>query len=437
MKRQVLCPKYPTRHLSSFIIILILIIGLSMFIVMFSITGIANAESVIATIPVSFPVWATYDPDNGKIYVSEGNANIAIIDGSTNTVIGNIPAASPFGSVFSPVDHMIYVANYFHSSISQIDPSTNTVVATISLSSTFVGPEFIAINSINGMLYVGTAEGSVYVVNPSTHAIVTTIPVNFPVGGMAFNPFNGMVYVTLPQNTALDSVGVIDTSTNSLVTNIPVAPAPFGVTVNPSNGKVYVASEHAAVTVIDGPTNAVTATIIPPTVPPYMLGPHPIRFDPDNGKVYVVGLTGLPAYLFAIDSSTDSIIGSPILVSNGIPHEIAYDSSNGNLYLPNWTPDTVSVVSTSPSPQTSPICSERDVQHWDKIVFSIVDPVLAKKLNFTLNSELDVKVLDDPHKVADIKQKVLDFLHVPNASKTAIKIVDVGYAISCGTLLHP
>jgi hypothetical protein len=80
------------------------------------------------------------------------------------------------------------------------------------------------------------------------------------------------------------------------------------------------------------------------------------------------------------------------------------------------------------------VCPATNVHHWDKIVFSITS-ALAKRVNLTANTELDIKVLDDPTKVADIKQKVLNFLHVPNipAFRNSTKIIDVDYAIICAT----
>jgi hypothetical protein len=68
---------------------------------------------------------------------------------------------------------------------------------------------------------------------------------------------------------------------------------------------------------------------------------------------------------------------------------------------------------------------------WDKIVFMINDPEVAKKANVTAKTELDIKVIDDPHKVADLKQKVLDFLNLPPSAKRAIQILHVNYAIIC------
>jgi hypothetical protein len=77
------------------------------------------------------------------------------------------------------------------------------------------------------------------------------------------------------------------------------------------------------------------------------------------------------------------------------------------------------------------ICPNENVQHWDKIVFSIKNRDLAEKLNLTANTELDIKVLYYPTSVADIKQKVLDFLNAPYcASRKSVVILDVKYAIS-------
>jgi nitrous oxide reductase accessory protein NosL len=46
---------------------------------------------------------------------------------------------------------------------------------------------------------------------------------------------------------------------------------------------------------------------------------------------------------------------------------------------------------------------------------------------------IDIKVLDDATKVADIEKKVLDFLKLPDnpQNRNAIFIIDVEYAIIC------
>jgi hypothetical protein len=90
--------------------------------------------------------------------------------------------------------------------------------------------------------------------------------------------------------------------------------------------------------------------------------------------------------------------------------------------------------------QASPIsnrCPVKNIQHWDKIIFSIISPDFAKKVNLSANTELDIKVLDNPKQVADLKQKVLNFLGNPSENKTSLKIIDVEYAIVCAAFLQP
>ena len=79
------------------------------------------------------------------------------------------------------------------------------------------------------------------------------------------------------------------------------------------------------------------------------------------------------------------------------------------------------------------------IEHWDKIVFLILDTNLAEFTQLPVNSPLDIKVLDDPKTVADLKKKVLDFLseHYPiplagiQLTPTMIRIRSVEYAQTC------
>lgn len=76
--------------------------------------------------------------------------------------------------------------------------------------------------------------------------------------------------------------------------------------------------------------------------------------------------------------------------------------------------------------------------HFDKIIFAITDKLQAinpdeqgnlEKL--PRNTELDIKVIDNPRTVADLRGKVLSFLGaVPSPEfYPAIKIIDVDYAV--------
>ena len=78
--------------------------------------------------------------------------------------------------------------------------------------------------------------------------------------------------------------------------------------------------------------------------------------------------------------------------------------------------------------------------HMDKIIFRITDALIAvaaadqQQLNAVpRNMPLDIKVLDDPKTVADLKAKVLTFLgaQLTAANRNAITVIDVDYAVVC------
>jgi hypothetical protein len=78
--------------------------------------------------------------------------------------------------------------------------------------------------------------------------------------------------------------------------------------------------------------------------------------------------------------------------------------------------------------------------HMDKIVFQITGPLTAFAAadQMALNAvpqltTLDIKVLDDPRTVADVKGKVLTFLGAADnaVNRTFIKIENVVYAVVC------
>ena len=78
--------------------------------------------------------------------------------------------------------------------------------------------------------------------------------------------------------------------------------------------------------------------------------------------------------------------------------------------------------------------------HMDKIIFQIVGQLTALNAadQMALNAvpkqtTLDIKVLDDPHTVADVKGKVLTFLGAADTAvnRSVINIDDVDYAVVC------
>jgi YVTN family beta-propeller protein len=280
-----------------------------------------------------------------------GVAGIAKAD----SVISTIPVGThPQGIAFDSANGNVYVANAFSNSISVISGSTNQVIATIPLS---MQPRYIVFDSVNGNMYVAgvivdvSPTGQVSdtltlaVISSSTNQVIANVPIAGgsrqvgDIGGIAFDPANGNLYVTsiltdTAANVNLDRVSVISTATNQVIATINIS-GPGAVAFDPANDKVYVASGRSnSLFVIDPATNQAIAII--------HLAVTDIAFDPANGNLYTTGSNGVSV----ISSSTNQVI-STIPIANPDRRGIAYNSANGNMYVTNNADNSVSVISTA------------------------------------------------------------------------------------------
>ena len=288
--------------------------------------------------------YIAYDPSNGYLYVTECTSNaVAVINPSTNQVIATIEVGPcPYDIIYDPNNGYLYVTNSGSNTVSVINPTTNTVIATISLPIAGAGPMGITYDPSNGYLYVACNEysnaGYIVVIDPMTNTVVGTIQVEpaSSLWGITYDPSNGYLYVT---GLVSNIVYVINPETNTLITTIPVGSIPINVIYDPSNGYLYVTTPGVgsdAVYVINGETNTVIATI--------PIGPSPldIAYDPVNGYIYVTA--GLDT-VTVIDPTTNTVVGN---ITVGLyPQGIVYDPSNGYLYVVNLGSGTVSVIATT------------------------------------------------------------------------------------------
>jgi YVTN family beta-propeller protein len=97
----------------------------------------------------------------------------------------------------------------------------------------------------------------VSVINDATSTVTATPLGNNPVG-VAVNPFTGRVYVT---NAFAASLSVIDGASNTVTATIPVGNTPIAVAANPFTGRVYVTNRSAdSVSVINDQPSRSTPT---------------------------------------------------------------------------------------------------------------------------------------------------------------------------------
>jgi YVTN family beta-propeller protein len=170
---------------------------------------------------------------------------------------------------------------------------------------------------------------------------------------VAANPATNTVYVNY---AGLTLVSVINGATNAVTATIPIGSSTWGVAVNPVTNTVYVTGGTAVntVQVIDGATNTVTATI------PVGSTPTGVAVNPATNMVYVANRGANTVSV--IDGATNTVTATIPVGSN--PTGIAVDPSWNTVYVANANSSTVSVIDggTNIVTQTIAVPTPVDVQ---------------------------------------------------------------------------
>jgi len=153
------------------------------------------------------------------------------------------------------------------------------------------------------------------------------------------------VYVA---NQAYGTVTVIDGGTNNVVATISLSSTSFDVAVNETTGRIY-ATEYVSntVAVIDPQTNAVIAHL------PVGAAPFGVDVRHSDSRVYVTNSGSDTISL--IDGVTDTVAGTlPVGLQ---PRAVAADQVAGRAYVANYGGDTLSLIGVDTIAPTWPIGS--------------------------------------------------------------------------------
>ena len=296
--------------------------------------GVRAAISIAAVVVVmllAMPAGATCSPHVSFVAVGNG----------------------PGQALYDQRNGEVFVLNLLDNTASILNGATNSVLQTVPAGN---GPDVAAFDLANGDIYVTDANtNQVAVLNGGTGATVATVstaPSILP-QGITYDNQNGYLYVansgTYPNPTYQNSntVSVIDGRTNSLVATIPDTFAPLATSFlisdvyDPQTGYVYISDEGYGIQVLDPATNTFVANIVTSSN-------YAVAYDPVNGVVYAFGYSagpGLPSTIGVINTPTNTIVQTIPLPSSCLqPGSGTVDLRNGLVYIACLgNPNTVAV----------------------------------------------------------------------------------------------
>jgi YVTN family beta-propeller protein len=347
-----------------------------------------SSNSVVATIPLTFPVGdVNVTPNGSLLYASGTGSTIAVINTSTNTVestfsIPVLPAGfnGNAGPVFNQSGSLGYVAQY----VASVSPGTVTVISIPSnkkVATIQVGtqPEDIAITPNGAYAYVSNVgSNNVSVIDTSSNTVIATVPVGNQASTIAITPDGAFAYVG---NLSDSTLSVIQTSTNSVVSTIPI-PSPFGILI-PS----------AAPT-----TQTITQPLSPTAPNQYNFGPHnfTVQYPPGTSfsdvSMTVVAAQATQASIQQRLAGTQFANSVCIVYSgaggNCVDYQVTCSSTGGSqITCPSESSPTITVKSsfdtlqpiTNPGFLTTPIGTNNWANIFDSFFLQRIDPTMKGK----------------------------------------------------------
>ena len=247
------------------------------------------------------------NPVTNKIYLTDYSTKFGVLDGATNTY-STIAPAYPYSIINSAsiaVDSghdYVYVLDNYTGKLVPINGYTNQPAITNTITGLPTQGTILTFDPMSDTLYTNGSSSFLSVISGYTD-LVSKIPGIDNTGTVTVNPVTDYTYASnFPSGccspTMTATVEVINSFDQSLVANVPVGQAstgPEAIAVDTVSNEIYVSNGSSqtigssnTVSVIDGATNTVSATVATD------YGPGAIVVDETNHRAYVMNARYLP-----------------------------------------------------------------------------------------------------------------------------------------------
>lgn len=295
------------------------------------------------------PSHLVLSPDNTRLYVANAaSKTVSVIDTATREIVATINLTyEPQGITIHPTRQILYVSigttqsNYYHA-LHVIDTTSLEITATITAAGYY--PNKMTVNPSGSRLYAG--NNHVYYAleyNTLTNEPVRTL-VGYAAGyisSVAVNPAGTRVYSTGYYTNAFDQATGTQLSTYNNGTNIPAQ----GLAHNPRDSKLYVTltgsvAGAGSVHILSTATDTLTLF--------KNMGsfkqPWGIVFNPITNRAYFTELGNNTVHV--IDTLSETVIDSISSLDHPLdrPKDIVVDKFGTTAYVANSGDDSVLVI---------------------------------------------------------------------------------------------
>ncbi|MEP7326777.1 MAG: YncE family protein [Gemmatimonadota bacterium] len=218
--------------------------------------GVFPAAAFPNTITVgSIPTNVIFNSTGTTAYVTnQWSQNIGIIDVATNTQVTTIPiAGDPFNLILSLDGTRLYVSNNANN-VTVADIASRNVITTIPMPGP---PNGLALSRNGTRLYISHPfNGVVVEVNTATNTVVRTLVV--PGSPQDMVVFDGAELFVANEAGSLD---VVNLSTGAVATSIPLPGGGFGLAMSPDRAQLYVGQPAGYLTIVNRANRTIVKTL--------------------------------------------------------------------------------------------------------------------------------------------------------------------------------
>ncbi len=285
------------------------------------------------------------------VVANRGSSNISVVDAATNTVIGTYAMPDngmPMYAVHIPQAKRVFVGDRTNNRVVAFNEDDFSVEGTVPCGN---GVFHMWASPNGNQLWVNNdIDNTTTIINPVSMQVKGTAvtPANLvSMGGkphdVFFDPSKKFAYVSvLGIAGANDYIVKYNTSRYEEVARVAVDQDPH-ISGTDQNGLLYVACQGGSVYVLRRSDLSI-ATIIP------FSGAHGAGMSNSGQYFYATDLPG--GRLGVINTSTNTVMGSPIATPFAIPHNIAINANDSKLFVTHSgaTADKLSIYAINPNP---------------------------------------------------------------------------------------